>query len=173
MKTILLSGQWDSGKSFAIFHAAKWLYDQNNSYEKQDLPFDKALYSDRKYVSKESDLRTLFDVNGKKILFYSATDNEECIKKLKEILNQLEVNNISPDILVTSCRRYDDTPYSIMLKEMNWREEVDNLIDKEGNEIIQIPVLRVKYEWDYDGVVKWYNNLTARLLQVVLESLLF
>ena len=172
MKTIVLSGQWNTGKSFAIFHAVKWLCEKYTGFEYQDVPFDKALYAGRKYCSEESDLRTLLNVNGKKILFCSATDDEECIMILKDILNQLAVNQLYPDILVTSCRRYDDTPYPIMIREMGWREDGKMLFDKDGHEIIQIPLLRAKYEHGLE-VIDWYNELTARQLQIILELMIF
>lgn len=173
MKTVCVIGQWCTGKSYAIFEAAKWLWQKNSQFELTDVPFDKELYAGREYIGEYSDLRTLFFVNGKRILFYSATDNEDCIKGLKNTLTQLSLAHASPDILVTSCRRFDDKVQKTLLDGMKWHASNNLLFDNSGNEIIQIPVLRVRHELNSQSVIEWYNSLTAHLLQKVLEMLIF
>lgn len=173
MKTVCLVGQGYSGKSFAIFEAAKWLWQMNDDYEITDLQFDKALYAGSEYLPEKSDLRTVFEVNGKRILFVSATDDTKCINRLIKVLEQLSEASIIPDILVTACRRYDDSAFTTMINQMQWNVKGDKLFDNNGEEIIQIPVIYIQDIRNRDQVIKWYNHLTARLLQHILQELVF
>lgn len=169
MKVILITGMGDCGKSFAIFHSALWL---SSSYDECPILRYNSCLGDSTYNPGYSDLRTLFQKEGHSVMFHSATDDAENISILKENLIDLEWKGIIPDILVTTCRRFDDDNAQTMHKTLGWKRSGHKLYNAEGEEIIQIPVLRVKYEWDKDGVIEWYNELTTDLVCKCISLLL-
>lgn len=172
MKTIILIGEANTGKSRAIFEVVKTLWNINPTYEVIGAISSPELFDGKGYAPNHSDLVTVFDVNGKRVLFVSATDDSECINRLKNTLDELAQKRYSIDILVTSCRRFDSEQFNLMVKTMNWNVRGRLLYDSGNEEIIQIPLLSVKYESAYNDVVDWYNLLSANLLtNVVLNEL--
>ncbi len=172
MKTIIVIGEAKTGKSRAIFEVAKTLWNINPAYEVIGAISSPELFDGKGYAPNHSDLVTVFDVNGKRVLVVSATDDSECINRLKNTLDELAQKRYSIDILVTSCRRFDSEQFNLMVKTMNWNVRGRLLYDSRNEEIVQIPLLRVKYESAYNDVVSWYNLLSANLLtKVVLNEL--
>ena len=115
----------------------------------------------------------IFNIDGKLVLFHSASDNQELIAGLKNNLARLKEEGLIPDILVTSYRRFDDPNSEFMLVALGLHREGNLIFDKEGEEVFQIPLLRVRHERKYEKEVRaWYNELTSKVLQTILKQYL-
>ena len=99
-------------------------------------------------------------------------DDERCVEALLKNLEALRQAGIKVDLLISTLRRRDDPQYNRTLNKMNWKELGDKLVDADGNELVQIPLIRVKYEWNHTMVVGWYNQKSARLLQILSDQLI-
>lgn len=173
MKTIVVIGAPNTGKTSVIYETVKWLWKQDPSFERKDVLSDPEYFAEIKSGAKAPDLRTVFDVKGTKVFFCSATDDVPCIERLNKCLLDLDKKNYFPDILVTSCRRFDDpVPHDKMLQEMRWESKGFEIFDSKGQRMIQIPTLAVKHEGAKSDVIAWYNVLIANQLIHLLGSLL-
>lgn len=117
-------------------------------------------------------IRQLFEKEGKYILLHAPMDEERCVEALLKNLEALRRARIKVDLLVTSLRRWDYPQYNFTLKKMDWKDLGDKLVDADGDELTQIPLIRVKYEWNHTTVVDWYNQKSARLLQIMADKLI-
>ena len=117
------------------------------------------------------DIRQLFVKDGLNFLIYAPMDDSQCVNGLKQLIDGIRQSGKKIDYLVTTLRRYDDSQHQYTLQEMGWTESGISLQDSDGQEIIQMPLLRVKYEWDKEGVVDWYGQRVAKLLQTIVEIL--
>lgn len=111
------------------------------------------------------DIRQLLEKDGVNILLHAPMDEMDCVKELIDNLEALHVAEVKVDLLITTLRRYDVKQHIDTISAMKWSQGNNVLSDSEGNEIIQIPLLRVKYEWEASQVVDWYNQRAARVLQ--------
>ena len=103
MQTFIFTGQPNSGKTRVLFELSHWLV-----RDKGYVVIDKQRFPD-KYFAKgiENDVSVLLGKEGRKVLVVSATDDENCIDTLKNMIEKSDLRE--NDILLTSCRRYDDS----------------------------------------------------------------
>ena len=177
MKTIVLVGVPDVGKSYCVYELAAWL-SCNGWKDVSDLLYEKCLWTGAPFVAMQNrrdgseNIRQLFEKEGKYILLHAPMDDERCVEALLKNLEALRQAGIKVDLLVSTLRRLDNSQYNRTLNKMNWKELGDKLVDADGNELVQIPLLRVKYEWNHTTVVGWYNQKSARLLQILADKLI-
>ena len=129
MRTIIITGGPECGKSFCIFHLVKGWVDKQVFKEKAGMlkPEDEFLYAGRKYVEGESDLCGVIcmaDNEHFHILIVAATDNELCMHRVKRSLKTLEEQEIVPDILITTCRRFDSQEFKMMSEITTVRRKI-------------------------------------------------
>lgn len=99
-------------------------------------------------------------------------DDQYCLKSLKRMIEQIRNTGRKVDYLVTTLRRFDDAQHQLTLREMGWSESGMDLLDSDRQEIIQIPVLRVKHELnDPEKIIRWYNTMVAKQLQILFAYL--
>lgn len=171
MKTILITGQGGSGKSRSLYLTANWL---SNYYQELSGILPKEfLFTGNTYEENGTDLKTLFRSGEKTILFHAATDDGDCIQELKTNLDSLAARKMLPDLLVTTCRRFDDENAQILLNTMEWKRKGNKVFDTEGNEIIQVPVIPVKYDRKKNEIIEWYNELTSDVVCNFIQLSLF
>ena len=122
MRTIVITGVPNSGKSFCIFHLAKWLVDEKGfKADTGRLEYEFPYYG-QKYVPTETDICCVFCNETTKLLLVAATDDENCIKRVKDSLRTLEMQGDVPDILITTCRRFDSLDFKMMCSIMEWKQ---------------------------------------------------
>ena len=177
MRTIIFTGQPNSGKTRVLFEISHWLV-----RDKGYAIIDKQLFPD-KYITEgnENDVRVLLGKEGRKVLVVSATDDENCIDILKNMIEKSDLRE--NDILLTSCRRYDDSgklrqkfskKLGFNLKQVNntysGREVPGgNISDTNGSTILEIPLVKLRYE-NSDEVIEWYNMKIVELSKWILGN---
>lgn len=177
MQTFIFTGQPNSGKTRVLFELSHWLV-----RDKGYVVIDKQRFPD-KYFAKgiENDVSVLLGKEGRKVLVVSATDDENCIDILKNMIEKSDLRE--NDILLTSCRRYDDSgklrqkfseKLGLNLKQVNnmysGREVPGgNISDTNGSTILEIPLVKLRYE-NSDEVTEWYNMKIVELSKWVLEN---
>jgi len=178
MKVILITGSWGCGKSHTIYELAQWMLDNgwkddsdglDDICKRTNMSFDEALDKD----DKSEDIKQLFVRSGLRCLLWAPMD--DCYHRglLKGLIERINQTGRKIDYLITTLRRYDDREYELTLHEMGWSESGADLLDSDGQEIIQIPVLRVKHELvDHKEIVHWYNTRVAKLLQTLFASII-
>ncbi|MBQ7517304.1 MAG: hypothetical protein IJU13_02605 [Bacteroidales bacterium] len=184
MKTVALTGLGDCGKSYSIYQLAGWLLDNGWRDDSQGLDSENICQrNDKSYEDAqkqgENDIQQVFvnSSSGIRILLHAPMDNELLASKLISNIESLKMMGKRIDFLITSLRRFDSlypngrNIHCKTIQLMNWRCKGDDLLDLDGQEIIQIPLLNVKNESDKDRVVEWYNQRAAKLLQILVENL--
>ncbi|WP_294597619.1 hypothetical protein [uncultured Rikenella sp.] len=170
MEILLVTGEHDTGKSGVLHDLTKWFQDEKGytiSHTFHDHPF---VFPK---PEEEYDFEVL--LSGKKrILIHSATDDCTCISNLCDNLATLKQEGNSPDILITTCRRFDDDTRKCQCSRMNWKpddiEKYNVLHAENGDPILEIPLIRIKRENDKDSVAKWYHEQINRLVQHILQQ---
>lgn len=163
MKHLLFSGSASCGKSELVYRTVEWLTTQRG-YKIIRTFHDMEYKTPR---TDNCDMEVLIEKDGRHILAHSATDDSSCIARLKENLGKLAVENIEPDILLTTCRRPEDTARKELCDSMGWHIAGDAILDRKGETIPEIPLLRIRYE-NYDSANKWYKLHLGRLAQTIL-----
>lgn len=173
MRIIVLTGSWNCGKSHAIYELAQWMLDNgwkddsdslDDICKRTNMSFDEALEKE----DRSEDIKQLFVRSGLRCLLWAPMDISSCREALKRVIEQIKNTGRKIDYLITTLRRYDDREYKMTLQEMGWSESGADLLDSDGQEILQIPMLRVKHELnDSKKVIQWYNMRVARLLQTL------
>lgn len=177
MQTFIFTGQPNSGKTRVLFELSHWLV-----RDKGYVVIDKQRFPD-KYFAKgiENDVSVLLGKEGRKVLVVSATDDENCIDTLKNMIEKSDLRE--NDILLTSCRRYDDSDnlrqkFSEKLGfdiRKVWNRysgsEIPggNITDTNGNVIMEIPLVKLRYE-QTDELTEWYNMRVVELSKWILEN---
>lgn len=177
MRIILLTGSSNCGKSYAIYELAQWMLDNDwkDDYDGLDeickrtsMSFDDV----REKQDSSGDICQLFVKSGLRCLLWAPMDDQYCLKSLKGMIEQIRNTGRKVDYLVTTLRRFDDTQHQLTLREMGWSESGVDLLDSDRQEIIQIPVLRVKHELnDPEKIIRWYNTMVAKQLQILFAYL--
>ena len=178
METIVVTGSPNCGKSKAIYELAQWM--KRNGWQDDsdgldgickvtDLSFDEAM----KKGDGSQDIKQLFVKADVRCLLWAPMDIGDCLKSLKELFEKIKRSSQKVNYLITTLRRFDDPQYQLTLREMGWRESGNDLLDSEGQVIIQIPVLKVKHElYNHGRIVCWYNSRTAKLLQTIFTQVI-
>lgn len=157
MTTLLISGAPNSGKSMAIFNTAQHLLIKGYKpvCDFHDVKFDPSTIG--------ADIETLFEKEGKYVLLHSATDTCQCIDRLVENIK----NCPHPiDVLITTCRR-DNPERQYLCDQMHWTNG-DILRDSSGCNILQIPLVRIKYDYT-NARLAWYHTTIFEIVKQILN----
>lgn len=164
MEILLVTGEPNTGKSGVLHDLTKWLQDDKGytiSHTFHDHPFDSPK------PEETYDFEVLLS-SKKQILIHSATDDRECIDNLRENLDTLD-NKL--DILITTCRRFDDDTRKWQCEKMGWKpddtEGYNVLHTADGHPILEVPLIRIKYD-AFEQANKWYKEHINRLVQHIL-----
>ena len=176
MKTIIFTGQPNSGKTRVLFELSHWLV-----RDKGYVVIDKQRFPD-KYFAKgiENDVSVLLGKEGRKVLVVSATDDEECIVVAKKMIDKSDMSE--DDVLITSCRRYDDKDnlrqkfadklsFDLRQEKTGFPDKVipgGTLVDIRKQTILEIPLIKLKYE-STDDPIQWYDMKMVELGKWILE----
>ena len=177
MKIVVLTGSWNCGKSYAIYELAQWMLDNGWQDDSDDLreickrtsmSFDEA----REKRDGSEDIRQFFVRSGLRCLLWAPMDDRDCLGSLKKTIERIRNTGRKIDYFITTLRRFDDSQFQLTLQKMRWSESGADLLDSDGQEILQIPMLRVKHELnDSKKIIQWYNMRVARLLQTLFTYL--
>ena len=176
MKTIVLTGAPEVGKSYCIYKLAGWL-SRNGWKDNPDIA-DGCKWEGLDFKTAQqnykADISQLFTKSGFNILLHAPMDTPGCVGKLVEFFRKLCHTGKKVDLLVTTLRRYDDLQHNATLNAMGWTENDIILADENGEEIIQIPLLKVKHESTDNKVevIERYNKTASRLLQNIVDKIL-
>lgn len=163
MEVLIISGMEKSGKSEIICKIANWLVEEKNAKYTNMTGYGKyAVYKPNTNV----DMRTIFELNGKKIFIHSATDNELRIRELREVLSSH--NDI--DILITSARSFDGPERTTLVKEIGWIQKEYAIFDKNGKQLIEIPMIHISYGNVRNKIKGWYNYNCFELAKKILTQ---
>ena len=148
MNFLLIGGQQNTGKSETIYRLANKIL-SSFTLINGSIP------------SSFDDFTALLngvDTTGKKvkILFHSASDDMDCINRLKK-----HINTHKPDIIVTSIR------------DIGWeRTEVEKIVS--SNYFFEIPLARITRRHHHRGLSRlWYHKNVDNIVKLVVESLPF
>lgn len=173
MKIVVLTGSCNCGKSHAIYELAQWMLDNDwkddsdglsEISKRPSISFEEAF----KRNDGSSDIRQLFVKSGLRCLLWAPMDDRDCLESLKRTIERIRNTGRKIDYFITTLRRFDDSQYQLTLQEMGWSELGEDLLDSGGQEILQIPMLKVKHELkDPEKIIKWYNMRVAKLLKTL------
>ena len=174
MEIIVVTGSMDCGKSYAIYELAQWMmksgwHDDSDGLDGlctvTNMSFDEA----KEKGDGSQDIRQLFVKADVRCLLWAPVDDCDCLKSLKRVIEIIKESQKAVNYLITTLRRYDDPQYKVTLQEMGWNKSGEMLLDSEGQDIIQIPVLKVRHELTEPKkeIVRWYNSMIAKLLLTI------
>lgn len=168
MEILLITGGCGTGKSETIYDTVDWLRTHKEYIIEEtfhNIPFH------RPKTSGMLDCEVLLKgSNGKTILVHSATDNEICIDKLVENITYLSVKGETIDVLIVSCRRFDDPMRAVLCTAMGWSLTPAGypILDGSGKPVLEIPLLRIRYD-SFAPVNGWYKDRTYHIVHHILE----
>ena len=163
MEVLIISGREKSGKSEIICKIANWLVREKNAKYTDMTGYGKyTVYKPDTNV----DMRTILELNGKKILIHSATDNKLRIRELEEALS----SNNDIDILITSARSFDESERNILVEEIGWIQKDYSIFDKNGKELIEIPLIHISFKKVRNRINEWYKYNCFELAKKMLSQ---
>lgn len=155
MEILLVTGAPDSGKTSTIYDVIDWL--RSRGWHIVRAFHNQPFFSPKRLGMQDCEV-LLCDARGRKVLIHTATDDGDCVNALKANIDDVGSANI--DVLITSCRRFDDWMRGNMCTILGWSKSSNgnSIFDSAGRPILEIPLLRVKYESNQTAVVDWYQE---------------
>ena len=163
METLLITGGPNTGKSTLIREVTEWLISDRKYHVVEENDVEDWSYSD-----KSLDFSMLITNNQKNILIHSATDDEFCIEKLTEFIEKVKLRDINIDILLTTCRRYDDEYRQYMCQRMGWTNIDGNEILDNNRPVIEIALHKIRYD-NFEKTERWYKLHMGRIAKHILS----
>ena len=161
MEVLIISGREKSGKSEIICKIANWLVREKNAKYTDMTGYGKyTVYKPNTNV----DMRTILELNGKKILIHSATDNEI---RIDELVNEVRENG-NIDILITSSRSFEEKERKLLVEKMDWTQKEYEIFDKRGIPIIEIPMIYISRKKIFGEIDDWYKYHCLELVKKIL-----
>ena len=118
------------------------------------------------------DIRKVYKKGTTVFYLHSDMDELNCIIALQDNLSKLASKGIKVDMLITTCRRFDDSMHNTTLQIMNWSEREGELFDCQGQKIIRIPLIKAKYSDNNKAVIEKYAQCAATLALNIIDSIL-
>lgn len=166
MKVFLITGGPNTGKTTLIRSIAEWLLSS-------DLKYTKVRESNTcswDFMTPNSDFSIMVSNRERNILIHSATDDSFCMNALKEFLEALKSESIDIDILITTCRRYDDNLRTEMCKKFGWTsKEGYELLDCDNEAIMEVPLHHIRYD-NFETTYRWQKLHMERIIKRILQN---
>ena len=169
MEILLITAGRSCGKSEVIVRTAGWL--QHTEGYRIVRTFHSASFLPFVPGTSVRDCEILLEKNGKYVLVHAATDDAKCVGRLHDNLDLLATEGTRVDVLLTSCRRFDDPMRRTMAGIMGWSGSLswNVLSDTLGRPIQEFPLLHIRYD-HFPSVDAWYKLHACTSVRLLLKG---